>query len=175
MEDFNLKKYLYNNPLLKEDKLGRGGSKDVFQSPTNPDQVTKQFTTDINKANLKKEQKLSQQYPEYIALISDVDLKKGTLTQEKLNTKKFKTDVQLSLSSEGQELFDESGLDDEFEFMVKYPQYITKPELKDKIEKLNNFVTTKIIPITGIDIDYPNINNAGYDKNGNIKLIEIFY
>jgi hypothetical protein len=175
MEDFNLNKYLYNNPLFKESKLGSGGSKEVFQSPDDPNKVIKKFTTTVDKTNLKKEQQLSKKYPEYIALISDLDFKKGTLTQEKLNSKKLKTDIILSLSSDGQDLFDESGLDDEFEFAVRYPQYIIKPDLKNKIEKLNNFVQTKIIPTTGENIDYPNINNVGYDQSGNIKLIEIFY
>jgi hypothetical protein len=153
--------------------LGKGGSKEVFS--TDSDLVLKKFTGDVNKKNLQIEKKLSEKYPNYIAKISDLDFKEGTMSQEKLNVSKFKNQIRLSISDEGQEMFDESGLDDEFEFLVKYPQYNTNKELKTKINKLDTFVQEILIPITGDNIDYPNINNAGYDSNGDIKLLEIFY
>jgi hypothetical protein len=153
--------------------LGKGGSKEVFS--TDSDLVLKKFTGDINKKNLQIEKKLSEKYPNYIAKISDLDFKEGTMSQEKLNVSKFKNQIRLSISDEGQEMFDESGLDDEFEFLVKYPQYNINKELKTKISKLDTFIQKILIPIVGNNIDYPNINNAGYDSNGNIKLLEIFY
>ena len=72
-------------------------------------------------------------------------------------------------------MFDESGLDDEFEFFITYPQYIQTKELKDKIQKIDNFVKNTLTKSTGTNIDYPNINNIGYDKDGYLKLLEIFY
>jgi len=153
--------------------LGKGGSKEVFSTDSNL--VLKKFTSNIDKKKLQIEKKLSEKYPDYIAKISDLNFKEGTMSQEKLNVSKFKNQVILSISDEGQEMFDESGLDDEFEFLVKYPQYNTDKELKTKINKLNTFVQETLIPTIGNNIDYPNINNAGYSSNGNIKLLEIFY
>lgn len=153
--------------------LGKGGSKEVYS--TDSDLVLKKFTGDINKKNLQIEKKLSEKYPNYIAKIPDLNFKEGTMSQEKLNVSKFKNQIILSISDEGQEIFDESGLDDEFEFLVKYPQYNTNKELKTKINKLNIFIQKTLIPIIGNNIDYPNINNAGFDSDNNIKLLEIFY
>ena len=153
--------------------LGKGGSKEVYSTDSNL--VLKKFTGDVNKKNLQIEKKLSEKYPDYIAKISDLNFKEGTMNQEKLNVSKFKNQVRLSISDEGQEMFDESGLDDEFEFLVKYPEYNINKELKTKINKLDTFVQKTLIPIVGNNIDYPNINNVGFGSNGDIKLLEIFY
>ena len=168
-------KYLIREKI--EQFLGKGGSKEVFSSPDST-LVNKKFISKINKNNILKEKKLGEKYPNYIAKIENVDFEKNILTQEKLNTNKFKTDTILALSEEGQEIFDESDLDDEFEFLVKNPQYNKNSTLKLKIQKLNNFVNNILLKKEGINIeklDYPNINNVGYDKENNLKMLEIFY
>jgi len=157
--------------------LGRGGSKDVYLSQ-DPNQVIKKFTGEINKENLIKEKKLGEKFPKYIAQIFNLDFKKGIMTQEKIDPKKFKLDIQrefIKLPDNIQNMFDESGLDDEFEFFITYPQYIQTKELKDKIQKIDNFIKNILTKSTGTNIDYPNINNIGYDKDGHLKLLEIFY
>lgn len=155
--------------------IGRGGSKEVT-STDNSNIVTKKFLGNINKENLLKEKQLGDKYPNFIA--KTIKLTDNSLTQEKLNNNKLYSQIILSLSEEGQELFEESGLDDEFEFLVKYPHYNKNKELKDKISKLDNFVKNTLInkeKISINDLDYPNMNNIGYDNKGNIKLLEIFY
>jgi len=156
--------------------LGKGGSKEVYSTDSNL--VLKKFTGDVNKKNLQIEKKLSEKYPDYIAKISDLNFKEGKMNQEKLNVSKFKKQVRLSISDEGQEMFDESGLDDEFEFFTLYPEYIVNVDLQNEIVNLNTFVQVDLIQNEGISkgsLDYPNINNVGYDKKGKLKMLEIFY
>jgi hypothetical protein len=163
-----------------EQFLGRGGSKEVFSS-SDSNLVTKKFTEKINKKNLVKEKELGDKYPNYIAKIQNIDFKTGVLTQEKLNTTKLKTDIKkefINLPEEIQDLFDESGLDDEFEFFTLYPEYITNSDLQNEIVNLNTFVQVDLIQNEGLSkssLDYPNINNVGYDKKGKLKMLEVFY
>lgn len=160
--------------------VGRGGSKEVYSS-SDSDIVTKKFTGKINKKNLLKEKELGDKYPDFIAKIGSIDFKTGTLTQEKLNTTKLKTDIKkefINLPEEVQEIFDESGLDDEFEFLTLYPEYVVNVDLQNEIVNLNTFVQVDLIQNEGISkesLDYPNINNVGYDKKGKLKMLEIFY
>lgn len=158
-----------------EKMIGRGGSKDVYLS-NDSNKVTKKFSSNINKDNLIKEKELGNKYPDFIAKI--YDLTNDSLTQEKLNVKKLGIDIKLALSEEGIDLFDESNLDDEFEFIINHPEFNTNSQLKNKITKLNDFVKNILIKKENIPfskLDYPNINNVGYDGKGNIKLLEIFY
>lgn len=164
--------------FLYEFQLGKGGTKTTFTDDDDVSKVTKKFTGEVNVENLKKEKKLSEKFPEFIAVTYAIDFKKGTLSQERLDAQKFKNDVRkgfAQLSPDLQDEFDESGLDDEFEYFVNNLDAIKNSELKSKIAKLQNFVKSKLIPVTGNNIDYPNINNVGYASDGSLKLIEIFY
>jgi hypothetical protein len=170
--------------------IGQGGEQTVYPSKIKPGFVIKKLTGEygyFTKEDWKEIIQTAQQHPEIFAQIDKVNFNKGYLTQEKLDEK--------SLTKDGKELYKYlkdnnilyrneqdksyySGLDiiailymdpGRIDMLDNTPWESTlKPKLERFFDKLNKTGY-------GIDGDYLGdlrLTNVGYDKNGEIKILD---
>jgi hypothetical protein len=170
--------------------IGQGGEQTIYSSKIKPGFVIKKLTGEnefYTKDDWKQIIQTAKQYPEVFAQIDKVDFDKGYFVQEKLNEK--------LLTKDGNELYkylkdnnilyrnkqdknNYSGLDiitilymdpDRIDMLDNTPWENTlKPKLEHFFNKLNK---------TGHGIDGNflgdlRLTNVGYDKNGEIKILD---
>ena len=170
--------------------IGQGGEQTAYPSKIKPGFVIKKLTGE-NEYFIKEDWEeiiqTAQQHPEVFAQVDKVDFDKGYFVQEKLDEK--------SLTKDGNELYkylkdnnilyrnendksNYSGLDiitilymdlDRIDMLDNTPWENTlKPKLKNFFNKLNQAGY-------GIDDNYLGdlrLTNIGYDKNGEIKILD---
>lgn len=176
--------------IQTKSSIGQGGEHTVYPSKIKPGFVIKKFTGE-NKYFTKEDWaeiiETAQQHPEVFAQIDKVDFDKGYFVQEKLDEK--------SLTKDGNELYnylkdnnilyrnpqdknDYSGLDI-ITILYMDPDRINmldntswedtlKPKLERFFDKLDKAGY-------GIDDNYLGdlrLTNVGYDKNGEIKILD---
>ena len=170
--------------------IGQGGEQTAYPSKIKPGFVIKKLTGEneyFTKEDWEEIIQTAQQHPEVFAQVDKVDFDKGYFVQEKLDEK--------SLTKDGNELYkylkdnnilyrnendksNYSGLDiitilymdlDRIDMLDNTPWENTlKPKLKNFFNKLNQAGY-------GIDDNYLGdlrLTNIGYDKNGEIKILD---
>ena len=170
--------------------IGQGGEQTAYPSKIKPGFVIKKLTGEneyFTKEDWEEIIQTAQQHPEVFAQVDKVNFDKGYFVQEKLDEK--------SLTKDGNELYkylkdnnilyrnennksDYSGLDiitilymdpDRIDMLDDTPWENTlKPKLESFFNKLNQAGY-------GIDDNYLGdlrLTNVGYDKNGEIKILD---
>ena len=170
--------------------IGKGDEHTVYSSKIKPGFVIKKLTGETDfytKEDWIEIVQTAQQHPEVFAQIDRVNLDKGYFVQEKLDEKQLTKDGgelhnylkdNNILYRNDQDKSDYNGLDvitilymdpDRMDMLDNTPwEYTLKPKLERFFEKLNKAGH-------GIDDNYLGdlrLTNIGYDKNGEIKVLD---
>lgn len=176
--------------IQSKDSLGQGGEHIVYPSKIKPGFVIKKFTRYDNefftKDNWKEVIDTAKQHPDIFAQIDKVDINKGYFVQEKLDEKSLTNDLggldkyvreKNILYRTPTDKTNYAGLDiltilymepDRVDMLDNTPYETLKPKLKNFFDKLENAGF-------GINDNFLGdlrITNVGYDKAGEIKILD---
>jgi hypothetical protein len=167
-------------------KIGSGTYKDVYDLETYPGFVAKKFSILDNEVvyDVQEEEEISKKYPELFTQIKKVDYKRGYMVQEKVNATQFENDIdvlkkEIVLAAPSFKPIDiVSYLFRHLRDNNKEAIKAIKDILKDNNNKkfYNKLITylSKLSKVKrerqGVDVHR---ENFGYDKQGNIKMLDI--
>jgi hypothetical protein len=168
-------KELNIKPKLRK---GTGTYKDMYFIDTRPDLVVKVYdkSDPSVKYDIEEEEKFSQEYPDLYAKILKVNYEKGYIIQEKLNIDPFLSDINKLQNILN--IKDPIDLTSRIYRSIKNNNPLELKKYKDLLtdkndKKIFNSLVTFLSKLKNINYIDVHKDNLGYDKNNNIKLVDI--
>ena len=163
-----------------KNKLNKYGAyKRVFSFDKYPQYIIKIWDREMDK-RIKYEYKASEKYPDLFAKIIKIDFDRRLMIEEKLDTEQIEKDLKKLATYTG--IKSDYSVPDYFEALAinttqKEKQLkMIKQRYPEGVDLFNKWISffEKIIHIdVGLIANDFNIGNIGYDKNGNLKLLDI--